>query len=80
MALRVKIEVRSRCEMMDYSGGKWELLRSHENKACPICIHPEAKNISGGQMVASAIVNLAEMSLSVTLGNPCRSRYEKFYL
>jgi isopenicillin-N N-acyltransferase like protein len=57
-----------------------EILRSHENTPCSICIHPEAKNNFDGQTVASAIVNLSEMSLSVTLGNPCRSEYEKFYL
>lgn len=57
-----------------------QILRSHENNPCSICIHPEAKNNFDGQTVASAIVNLSEMSLSVTLGNPCRSKYEKFYL
>jgi len=57
-----------------------QILRSHANNSCSICIHPEAKNNFDGQTVASAIVNLSEMSLSVTLGNPCRSRYEKFYL
>jgi predicted choloylglycine hydrolase len=56
-----------------------QILRSHKNKPCTICIHPEANN-NDGQTVASAIVNLSEMSLAVTLGNPCRSRYEKFYL
>ena len=57
-----------------------QILRSHENNPCSICIHPEAKDNFDGQTVASAIVNLSEMSLSVTLGNPCRSKYEKFYL
>jgi isopenicillin-N N-acyltransferase like protein len=57
-----------------------EILRSHAGQPCPICIHPQADNDSDSQTVASAIVNLAEMSLSVTLGNPCRSRYQKFYL
>jgi len=57
-----------------------EILRSHANSPCSICIHPEAKNNFDGQTVASAVVNLSEMSLSVTLGNPCRSEYEKFYL
>ena len=57
-----------------------QILRSHANKPCTICIHPETGDNSDGQTVASAIVNLSEMSLAVTLGNPCRSRYEKFYL
>ena len=57
-----------------------QILRSHDNKPCTICIHPEAKNHCDGQTVASAIVNLSEMSLAVTIGNPCRSKYEKFYL
>jgi len=57
-----------------------QILRSHADTHCTICIHPEAGPDSDGQTVASAIVNLSEMSLAVTLGNPCRSRYEKFYL
>lgn len=57
-----------------------QILRSHENKPSTICIHPQTENNSDSQTVASAIVNLSEMSLSVTLGNPCRSRYQKFYL
>jgi hypothetical protein len=47
--------------------------RKHNFSLCP-------KNNFNGRTVASAIVNLSEMSLSVTLGNPCRSRYEKFFL
>ena len=57
-----------------------KILRSHKNAPYTICIHPEPKNNSNSQTVASAIVNLTEMSLAVTLGNPCRSRYKKFYL
>jgi isopenicillin-N N-acyltransferase-like protein len=56
------------------------ILRSHKNKPCSICIHPEARKNEDSRTVASAVVNLSEMSLSVALGNPCRSRYEKFYL
>ena len=56
------------------------ILRSHTNKPCTICVHPPTHRNSGSQTVASAIVNLSEMSLSVTLGPPCRSRYQKFYL
>ena len=57
-----------------------QILRSHADTHCTICIHPKAGLHSDGQTVASAIVNLSEMSLAVTMGNPCRSRYEKFYL
>lgn len=57
-----------------------QILRSHADKPCTICIHSGAKNIQESQTVASGIVNLSEMSLAVTLGNPCRSKYEKFYL
>jgi predicted choloylglycine hydrolase len=55
-----------------------KILRSHENHPHTICIHPQAESRS--QTVASAIVNLSEMSLSVTLGPPCKSKYKKFYL
>ena len=57
-----------------------EILRSHEKKPDTICIHPQTEGYSHHRTVASAVVNLSELSLSVTLGNPCRSRYEKFYL
>ena len=57
-----------------------EILRSHEKKPHTICIHPQTKCYSHNQTVASAVVNLSEMSLSVTLGNPCMSKYKKFYL
>lgn len=57
-----------------------QILRSHANQPCTICVHPQTRKISDSQTVASAVVNLSEMSLSVTLGNPCRSRYQKFYL
>ena len=57
-----------------------QILRSHENKPSTICIHSRKENQSDSQTVASAIVDLSEMSLSVTLGNPCRSKYQKFYL
>jgi hypothetical protein len=57
-----------------------QILRSHADPHGTICVHPEAGHHSGGQTVASALVNLSEMSLAVTLGNPCQSRYEKFYL
>ena len=57
-----------------------QILRSHAKKPCTICVHPQTRKSSASQTVASAIVNLSEMSLAVTLGNPCRSRYQKFYL
>jgi isopenicillin-N N-acyltransferase-like protein len=57
-----------------------QILRSHEKKPHTICIHPQTKYSSRSQTVASAIVNLSEMSLSVTLGTPCKSKYKKFYL
>ena len=57
-----------------------QILRSHADTHCTICIHPKAEHDCDGQTVASAIVNLSEMSLAVTMGNPCRSQYEKFYL
>ena len=57
-----------------------QILRSHANQPCTICVHPKTRKNSDSQTVASAIVNLSEMSLSVTLGNPCRARYQKFYL
>jgi isopenicillin-N N-acyltransferase-like protein len=56
-----------------------QILRSHANQPCTICVHPQTRKNSDSQTVASAIVNLSEMSLSVTLGPPCRSRYKKFY-
>lgn len=57
-----------------------EILRSHENQPNAICIHPQAEGCSHNQTVASAIVNLLEMSLAVTMGNPCKSPYKKFHL
>lgn len=57
-----------------------QVLRSHERWPHSVCLHAATADYDDSQTVASAIVDLQAMTLSVTRGNPCESEYTTFAL
>jgi isopenicillin-N N-acyltransferase like protein len=56
------------------------VLRSHERWPYSICLHAKSNNYDEAHTVASAIVDISAMSLSVTKGPPCESNYVTYHL
>jgi len=56
-----------------------DILRSHKNNPDSICVHAKKDDKSKGQTVASVIVDLGEMTMSVAYGNPCKSKYKSYH-
>ena len=55
-----------------------DILRSHKNNLDSICVHAKKGDKSKGQTVASVIVDVGEMTMSVAYGNPCKSKYKAY--
>ena len=56
------------------------ILRSHHRWPNSVCLHAQTDHYDDSQTVASAIVDLSSMSMSVTKGPPCESRYVAYQL
>lgn len=56
------------------------ILRSHERWPFSVCLHAPSNNYDEAHTVASAIVDVSAMSLSVTKGPPCESEYVTYHL
>ncbi len=57
-----------------------QILRSHDRWPHSVCLHAQRDHYDESQTVASAIVDLSAMSMSVTKGPPCESQYVTFDL
>lgn len=56
------------------------ILLSHDGWPHSVCLHAATEHYDDAQTVASAIVDLAEMSLEVAKGPPCAHRFETYRL
>lgn len=56
------------------------ILRSHERWPYSVCLHARSNDYDEAHTVASAVVDLSAMSMSVTKGPPCESEYVTHYL
>jgi len=57
-----------------------EILLSHDGWPHSVCLHAATQHYDDAQTVASAIVDLSDMSLEVAKGPPCAYRYETYRL
>ena len=57
-----------------------EILRSHRDWPHSVCLHAQSDGYDDSQTVASAIVDLSDLSLSVANGPPCAHDYVTFHL
>jgi hypothetical protein len=57
-----------------------EVLCSHAGEPHSVCLHAETGHYDESQTVASAIVDLGDMSLSVANGPPCGYDYTTYRL
>lgn len=56
------------------------ILRSHERWPYSVCLHAQTDHYDDSHTVASAIVDLSAMSMSVTKGTPCEAKYVTYHL
>jgi len=57
-----------------------DILLSHDGWPHSVCLHAATEHYDDAQTVASAIVDLSDMSLEVAKGPPCAYRYQAFRL
>ena len=62
------------------SGLMKDILRSHEGWPHSVCLHAESEDCDDSQTIASAIVDLDDLTLAVANGPPCRHDYVTFRL
>ncbi|PIO07034.1 hypothetical protein COT47_01820 [Candidatus Woesearchaeota archaeon CG08_land_8_20_14_0_20_43_7] len=58
----------------------YQILKSHHDQEFPICVHAKDNNYDATQTIASTLVNLREMTMSIAIGNPCKSEYNTYKL
>ena len=56
------------------------ILRSHDRWPYSVCLHARTNHYDDSHTVGSAVVDLSSMSMSVTKGSPCESRYVTHHL
>ncbi|MBM3200137.1 hypothetical protein FJZ53_04300 [Candidatus Woesearchaeota archaeon] len=61
------------------------ILRSHEHSPDSVCVHSKTDRVfpedgHTSQTIASAVVNIKNMTMSVAWGNPCKSKFKTYRL